>query len=60
MEVLFDLDLEAKKGCENRSIKFARVPSVGTNPIFVSGIADLIEQRCGTLKNVLTLGVNGE
>jgi ferrochelatase len=60
MEVLFDLDLEAKNACENRGIKFARVPSVGTNPIFVSGIADLIEQRCGTLENVLTLGVNGE
>ena len=60
MEVLFDLDLEAKKACEDRRIKFARVASVGTNPIFVSGIADLIEQRCGTKEKVLTLGVRGE
>jgi ferrochelatase len=60
MEVLFDLDLDAKNACEVRGIKFARVAAVGTNSIFVSGIADLIEQRCGTMKQVLTLGVRGE
>jgi ferrochelatase len=60
MEVLFDLDLEAKNACEDRHIKFARVASVGTNPMFVSGIADLIEQRSGTLEQVLTLGTHGE
>lgn len=60
MEVLFDLDLDAKNACEVRGIKFGRVAAVGTNPIFVSGITDLIEQRCGTMQQVVTLGVRGE
>ena len=60
MEVLFDLDLDAKNTCEARDIKFGRVAAVGTNPIFVSGITDLIEQRCGTMQQVATLGVRGE
>jgi protoporphyrin/coproporphyrin ferrochelatase len=60
MEILFDLDLEAKTVCERRGIKFARVAAVGTNPIFVAGVADLIEQRCGTMQEVLTLGDRGE
>jgi ferrochelatase len=60
MEVLFDLDLDAKNACEVRGIKFGRVAAVGTNPIFVSGITDLIEQRCGTMPQVSTLGVRGE
>ena len=60
MEVLFDLDLEAKNACEMRDIKFTRVAAVGTNPIFISGVADLIEQRCGTMEQVVTLGTRGE
>ena len=60
MEVLFDLDIDARNTCENHGIKFARVAAVGTNPMFVSGIADLIEQRCGTMPQVSTLGVRGE
>jgi hypothetical protein len=60
MEVLFDLDVEERDACEIRRIKFGRVAAVGTNPIVVSGIADLIEQRCGTMQQVLTLGVRGE
>ena len=60
MEVLFDLDLDARNASEIRGIKFGRVAAVGTSPIFVSGITDLIEQRCGTMQQVLTLGVRGE
>ena len=60
MEVLFDLDVDAKAVCENRGIKFGRVAAVGTNPRFVSGMTDLIEQRCGTLQEVVTLGSHGE
>jgi len=60
MEVLFDLDRDAKKACEIRGIKFGRVSAVGTNPDFISGITDLIEQRCGTLEQVITLGTRGE
>ena len=60
MEVLFDLDLDAKTACETRGIKFGRVAAVGTNPRFVSGMTDLIEQRCGTMQQVVTLGSHGE
>jgi ferrochelatase len=60
MEVLFDLDLDAKTGSETRSLKFGRVAAVGTNPRFVSGMTDLIEQRCGTMQQVVTLGSHGE
>jgi len=60
MEVLFDLDRDAKNACESRGIKFGRVRAVGTNPKFVSGITDLIEQRCGTMQHVVTLGSQGE
>jgi len=60
MEVLFDLDLDAKTACETRGIKFGRVAAVGTNPSFVSGMTDLIEQRCGTMQQVVTLGSHGE
>jgi ferrochelatase len=60
MEVLFDLDLDAKTACETRGIKFGRVAAVGTNPRFVSSMTDLIEQRCGTMQQVVTLGSHGE
>jgi ferrochelatase len=60
MEVLFDLDLDAKTACETRGIKFGRVAAVGTNPRFVSGMTDLIEQRCGTMQHLVTLGSHGE
>jgi ferrochelatase len=60
MEVLFDLDLDAKTACETRGIKFGRVAAVGTNRRFVSGMTDLIEQRCGTMQQVVTLGSHGE
>ncbi|MDE0816435.1 MAG: ferrochelatase [Pirellulaceae bacterium] len=60
MEVLFDLDRDAKTACETRGIKFGRVAAVGTNPRFVSGMTDLIEQRCGTMQQVVTLGSHGE
>jgi len=60
MEILFDLDNDAKAACKTRGIKFGRVAAVGTNPSFVSAMTDLIEQRCGTMHQVVTLGSQGE
>lgn len=45
MEVLFDLDTEAKELCEELSIAFARAKTVGTHAAFVSMIVDLIRER---------------
>jgi len=45
MEVLFDLDTEAKQTCENLGMGCIRVPSVGTHPHFVRMICDLLVER---------------
>ncbi|MBT4694835.1 MAG: ferrochelatase [Planctomycetaceae bacterium] len=45
MEVMFDLDIEAKAACEELGIKAVRVPTVGTNPQFVKMIVELIRER---------------
>ena len=58
MEVMFDLDTEAKELCEELGMGFARAATVGTAPRFVSMIRELIVERAlGTEK--LSLGSHG-
>ena len=45
MEVMFDLDIEAKEMCEELNINMVRVPTVGTSPQFVKMIVELIRER---------------
>lgn len=45
MEVLWDLDNEAQETCEQRGLPMVRVPTVGVDPEFVSGLVDLVEER---------------
>lgn len=45
MEVLYDLDHEAKDKAKELGIQFVRAPSVGTHPRFVEMTVDLIEER---------------
>ena len=45
MEVLWDLDNEAKASAEEAGLGFERVPSCGVHPAFVAGLVDLIEER---------------
>ena len=45
MEVLFDLDTEARETCEELEIGFHRVATVGTAPEFVAGLRELIQER---------------
>ncbi|MEC7564283.1 MAG: ferrochelatase [Planctomycetota bacterium] len=59
MEVLFDLDHEAKDLCHQAGKHFARVRSVVTHPLFVNGLVDLVEQRMGRLEAVPVLGTRG-
>ncbi len=45
MEVLYDLDEEAKEACERLGIRMARAASAGTHPLFVRMLRELIEER---------------
>jgi ferrochelatase len=45
MEVLYDLDTEARTVCEELGVKMARAQTVGTHPAMIRMIAELIEQE---------------
>ena len=42
MEVIYDLDTEARQRADTLGLRFVRVPTVGTHPAFVGMIADLV------------------
>ncbi len=45
MEVIYDLDTEAAATARELGIRLVRVPTVGTDDEFVSGLVDLLEER---------------
>jgi protoporphyrin/coproporphyrin ferrochelatase len=45
VEVIWDLDNEAKETCDELGVHMLRVATPGTHPLFVSGLVDLIEAR---------------
>ncbi len=45
MEVLYDLDIEARQLCESLGLPMARAKTVGVHPKFVTMIRELIEER---------------
>jgi len=45
MEVRFDLDTEAAQTAATVGLEMVRVPTVGTDPEFVSGLVDLVLER---------------
>jgi ferrochelatase len=45
MEVRFDLDTEAAQTAADVGLQMVRVPTVGTDPEFVSGLVDLVLER---------------
>lgn len=47
MEVLFDLDTEAKDLCAELGVGFHRAPTIGTHPRTVRMVRDLIVERIG-------------
>ena len=54
MEVLFDLDTEAKEVCDELGIEMARAKSVGVHPDFIQMIRELIlERTTGTEKRAI-------
>jgi ferrochelatase len=45
MEVVYDLDTEAAATADRLGLRLVRVPTVGTDAEFVSGLVDLVEER---------------
>jgi len=45
MEVIYDLDREAQGLCEELGVRMIRARTVGQHPVFVSMVADLVEER---------------
>jgi ferrochelatase len=55
MEVLYDLDTEARDLCAELGLRMVRVPCAGTHPRFVSMIRELIVERIAVDKGCLNL-----
>jgi ferrochelatase len=59
MEVIWDLDHEARDYANELGITLTRAPTVGTHPAFVSMIRELIEERLGKVTTRQALGKRG-
>jgi len=53
MEVRFDLDTEAAQTAASLDLEMVRVPTVGTDPEFVSGLVDLALERAAQSRGPL-------
>ncbi len=45
VEVLFDLDIEAREAAEEAGLRFYRAPTVGTHPAFIGMLSDLVRTK---------------
>jgi len=59
MEVIWDLDHEARDYANELGITLTRAPTVGTHPAFVSMIRELIEERLGKVSVRQSMGNRG-
>ncbi len=59
MEVLYDLDEEARDLCDQKGIQFVRAKTVGIHPEFVGMIVDLLEERLSTDTDRPSIGAMG-
>jgi len=59
IEVLYDLDLEAKSRAMELGINMVRAATVGTHPRFVRMVRELVEERLADEPNRLHLGTHG-
>jgi ferrochelatase len=56
MEVVYDLDTQAQRRATELRIEFTRVPTVGTHPLFIQMIRELIVERIDPLSAARALG----
>jgi ferrochelatase len=59
LEVLYDLDYEAKELAASLGMRFVRAATAGTHPAFVRTIRQLIEERIAPAASRLALGSFG-
>ena len=59
MEVLYDLDTEARQHCETLGLSMIRAATVGTHPSFIRMIRELILERMGMETTRRSLGTSG-
>ncbi len=59
MEVLFDIDTEAKELCDELGVHLYRAATVGTHPRFVQMVRELVEERMADSPVRLALGEMG-
>ncbi len=59
MEVMYDLDYEARAVSDSLGLSMVRAGTVGTHPQFVSMIRELIEERLGLRTERRALGSHG-
>src|SRR5918997_2243188 len=59
MEVLYDLDTEARQLSEEIGLEMVRAATVGTHPAFVRMIRELILERTSAVAAPLSLGTHG-
>lgn len=59
LEVLYDLDTEARQQCDALGIRLVRAATVGTHPRFITMIRQLIEERLMANPQRLALGALG-
>jgi protoporphyrin/coproporphyrin ferrochelatase len=50
MEVIYDLDTEAKETADDLGLAFARAATAGTHPAFVAGLVDLMLERAAAAR----------
>ena len=53
LEILYDLDTEARETCEQLGMNLARACTVGTHPKFVSMICELVQERLNPRSSVV-------
>jgi ferrochelatase len=59
IEVVLDLDVDAKKIANNLGINLHRAPTVGINKKFINMVTDLIKERTESRNEKLSLGTRG-
>jgi ferrochelatase len=59
MEVLYDLDLEAKSRAIELGLNMVRAATVGAHPRFVRMVRELVEERLSDAPARLYLGARG-
>ena len=60
MEVVNDLDREARETAERVGVGFARVPTAGTHPLFVEALVDLLHERAAEARDELVVPAHAD